>query len=633
MSSRLLVATLSTVAALRVLLVSFDALATSQTRIALVIGNSTYQHTSKLRNPINDARLMAQTLRELGFKVLERTDVNQGQMKLAIAEFGEVLKKAGNSAVGIFYYAGHGVQSKGINYLIPVDAKLKQESHLDIFSVNANWVLDQMEEAKSRLNLVILDACRNNPFKWSTRRGVSRGLALMRAPAGSMIAYSTRPGNIAADGKGATSPYTSALSKAMVKPGLSLSDVFIETRNDVMAATEGKQIPWEEGGLTSQFYFAEKGDNLNAVRPQISSRPKPKIVRKSGDTFKDCAVCPEMVVIPPGNFRMGDLSGDGGDNAKPVHSVAIPKPIAVGEYEVTQAEYRAVMGANPSANNFKGSRKPVEKVSLEDAQGFVRKLSVKTGRKYRLLSEAEWEYAARAGTTTKYYWGNGTGSNNANCDGCGSPWDYSASAPVGSFRSNAFGLHDMLGNVSEWVGDCWKDNYIGAPTNGSVWKEDDCPSGIIRGGSWFLDINYVHSSSRVGIPTSTREHFIGFRIARDLSAEELRAGENGSSQENVSMKCTYQKTVRGKGKPTIFPVTYFTIEDGVGQSNSLTWRQNCPSCFEQLEVTRNEYIFRSKLLYELRINRLTRMMLYQSTENSPSNFAYLYQCKKVEKKF
>jgi uncharacterized protein YgiM (DUF1202 family) len=249
----------------------------AEKRVALIIGNGAYP-VGSLRNPPNDARLMGKTLRKLGFEVIERTDLTQRGMKRAISEFGSKLSKAGEDAVGMFYYAGHGVQAKGNNYLLPTDAELDRESDLELFAVRANWVLGQMEEAGNRINLVVLDACRNNPFARSWKRSSTRGLARMQAPRGTMIAYATRPGDVAADGRGENSPYTKAFSKAIQTPGLTLSDVFIDTRNSVMRATNDDQVPWEEGGLTSRFYFAGKAAKQQVV--SVTAPPLPRLDRE-----------------------------------------------------------------------------------------------------------------------------------------------------------------------------------------------------------------------------------------------------------------------------------------------------------------------------------------------------------------
>ena len=225
-----------------------------------------------------------------------------------------------------------------------------------------------------------------------------------------------------------------------------------------------------------------------------------------GKRFRDCSDCPEMVVVPAGSFRMGDLSGGGVVTEKPVHQVTVPKAFAVGKYEVTQAEWRSVMGNNPS--NFKGDRNPVERVSWNDAKDFVRKLSARTGKQYRLLSEAEWEYAARAGTTTKYHWGN-------QFDG-GKTANGSETEPVGSYGANAYGLHDMHGNVWEWTEDCWTSSYRGAPSNGDASTIGNCALRVLRGGSWYLEPRSLRAANRDGNLTSARSSFSGFRIARTL---------------------------------------------------------------------------------------------------------------------
>jgi len=265
-----------------------------------------------------------------------------------------------------------------------------------------------------------------------------------------------------------------------------------------------------------------------SVKPVVGVFPKQY---KPGDTFKDCAECPEMVIIPAGSFRMGDLGGDGGGGSlgdyyhkrrSPVRRVNIPHSFAVGKYEVTQAEWRSVMGSNPS-KSIKDDRHPVEKVSWNDAKEYLHRLSAKTNKFYRLLSEAEWEYSARAGTETNYSWGDEVGRGKANCVGCGSKWDDTSSAPVGSFQANPFGLHDMHGNVGEWVEDCWKGNYNGAPTNGIAWTGRKvgkfvrgCSQVVERGSGWFGKPDNIMSASRVGNFPERRGSVTGFRVARDL---------------------------------------------------------------------------------------------------------------------
>jgi len=237
-------------------------------RIALVMGNSNYA-SSPLINPANDAALIATTLTGLGFEVRLQKDGDQKAMKRAIQEFGAALEQGGADSVGLFYYAGHGVQLGGRNYLIPVGANIDRDADVEIEAVSADWVLEQMRYARNRLNFVILDACRNNPFARSFR-SAGTGLAKMDAPAGVLIAYSTAPGEVAADGVGGNSPYTEALSRAMRESGEPAELMFKQTRDAVRRVTAERQTPWESSSLTGQnFYFA----SLGRAAPQDTSPP------------------------------------------------------------------------------------------------------------------------------------------------------------------------------------------------------------------------------------------------------------------------------------------------------------------------------------------------------------------------
>ena len=275
------------------------------------------------------------------------------------------------------------------------------------------------------------------------------------------------------------------------------------------------------GDLRTAF---EKGEPtaviaLLAGKPWAEGEKSAQILK--GSVFRDCDQCPEMVVVPGGRFRMGDLSGDGGSSKRPVHDVTIAAPFAVGRYEVTFAEWDACVAGGgctyrPADSGWGRGTRPVIDVSWDDTQAYVRWLSRETGKPYRLLSEAEWEYVARAGSTTKYHWGNDVGTNKANCDGCGSRWDDKSTAPVGSFAANAFGLFDTAGNVWEWVEDCWNENYKGAPANGSAWTSGNCDARVLRGGSWFDDPRVIRSAYRVWEDTGFRSYISGVRVARTL---------------------------------------------------------------------------------------------------------------------
>jgi formylglycine-generating enzyme required for sulfatase activity len=240
--------------------------------------------------------------------------------------------------------------------------------------------------------------------------------------------------------------------------------------------------------------------------------------KEPGAVFKDCETCPEMVVIPAGSFKMGDLTGKSfwGSEEQPVHEVKIGYSFAVGKYEVTQAEWDAVRAHNPS--KFKGRLRPVEKVSWGEAKRFVRWLSERTGKEYRLLSESEWEYMARAGSTTKYPWGDEIDSSKAKYDTQDGSED--GTVRVGFYSANAFGVHDTVGNVFEWVEDCWHKTYKDAPIDGSAWlsaSEGDCKKRVLRGGSWFSRSSSLGSANRRDSDASDGIYTFGFRIARTLS--------------------------------------------------------------------------------------------------------------------
>jgi len=229
---------------------------TGDRRVALVLGNSAYQHAPRLPNPVNDARAIADSLRSAGFELVggdAQLDLDKAETERAIRSFGG---KLAGADVGLFYYAGHGLQMRGTNYLLPVSANLTKEADVRYELIDIEMVLDEMALAESRLNIVILDACRNNPFGGRGFRAVSPGLAQMQAPAGTIIAYATQPGAVAADGSGDNSPYTEALAQALLKPGETVFDVFNDVGLTVKRNTGGVQQPWVAASpIEGRFYF------------------------------------------------------------------------------------------------------------------------------------------------------------------------------------------------------------------------------------------------------------------------------------------------------------------------------------------------------------------------------------------
>lgn len=255
--------------------------------------------------------------------------------------------------------------------------------------------------------------------------------------------------------------------------------------------------------------------------------------------FRDCAECPEMVVIPPGTFMMGSPAVQGRlyANESPQHQVTIKKAFAVAVTPVTFDQWDACVNAGgcngywASDQEWGRGKRPAINVSWDDAQRYLRWLNARAkGLKtppgdvareeeagpYRLLTEAEWEYAARGGTAASYYWGETHGVGNANCDGCGSQWDNKETAPVGSFPPNQFGLYDMAGNSLQWVQDCYHDTYARAPADGSAWVGGECRARVMRGGSWYNSPYYLRAANRFSNAPYFRGMNVGFRIGRTV---------------------------------------------------------------------------------------------------------------------
>jgi uncharacterized caspase-like protein len=253
-----------------IFLMTFSLFADESSKYALVVGNSNYQHTAVLKNPSNDARDMADVLTRLGFDVQLVVDANKAQLEAATNSFTRKLMTS--KGVGLFFYAGHGSQLEGENYLIPVDVQLNSEYELRDKGYSISYLLRQLERTRNQTNIIILDACRDNPFGNSfqsasrslaedgrgikvEQRRISAGLSKLQAPSNTLIAFATAPGKVAADGEKRNSPYTKQLIKNMQQEGYSVEKVFKEVRSEVLEITGGKQIPWESSSLVTEFYF------------------------------------------------------------------------------------------------------------------------------------------------------------------------------------------------------------------------------------------------------------------------------------------------------------------------------------------------------------------------------------------
>jgi formylglycine-generating enzyme required for sulfatase activity len=628
----------------------------AQKRVALVIGNGAYTKVPRLDNPKNDAAAMEAMFKAAGFNAVVRAnDLGVVAMRRALRDFSDT---AHDADIAVVFYAGHGIEVGGVNYLIPVDAILERDIDARDEAISLDRVNEVVEPVK-HLRLVILDACRDNPFARSMRRTIATRsvrsgygeIDERSLPPNTLVAYAQRAGSTAEDGVGSNnSPYTTALIKHLPTPGLDIELALRRVRDEVLRATKNRQEPFKYGslggseivlmaaktaetakqvetGATKQLseaaeawdrvkdttsptvlesYSTRYKDTIYAdlararidelKRQQLAmadaakqetdrKRAEAETARKKaegdervkaaadaerqrlamlrqederkraeaegakkqesvasgterpGTVFHDCSECPEMVVVPAGEFMMGSPQDEEGRAADegPRRKVTIAKPFAVGRFEATFAEWDACVAGggcaankNPDDGGWGRGKRPVINVSWDDASQYVTWLSNKTGKSYRLLTEAEWEYAARGITSTSvvhtpFSTGATISTVQANYNGKDTYGNgkkgllRGKTVEVGSFPGNAFGLHDMHGNVWEWVGDCHKDSYSGAPSDGSAVTSGTCDYRVLRGGSWADDPRILRSAFRnrnVGIIRSNNN--IGFRVSRTL---------------------------------------------------------------------------------------------------------------------
>lgn len=483
-------------------------------KVALVIGNANYPK-APLANPANDAESFSAALRELGFEVVTLINKNRTEMVGAIENFK---RRLAGSGVGLFYFAGHGVQMEGRNYLLPRDVDMGSEDQVKYNTIRLDDVLDTLAAGGPAVKIVILDACRNNPFERA--RGGGGGLAAVTdAPEGTLVAYATSPGRVAQDGDGKNGLYTSHLLKAIQQPGLAIEEVFKVTRASVARESSGRQLPWETTSLTGEPLVLRPGAPAGGTGAVIAGaatgplakvrgfgpgqRPKELV---PGIVFRDCERCPEMVVVPGGTFQMGSPASEAGRQERegPQREVTVGR-FAVGRFEVTFSEWEACLldrldgGCDrwPKDQKWDLGRQPVVNVSWEDASRYVVWLTKRTGHAYRLLSEAEWEYVARAGSLA--------------------PAASSLPASVDTLAQNKFKVAGMLGNVWEWVEDCANPSYAsGVPTDARPWKTGDCARRGLRGGSYLTAPRGLRPAARSFFPVQRYDINIGFRVATNV---------------------------------------------------------------------------------------------------------------------
>ena len=481
----------------------------------------------------------------------------------------------------VVYFSGHGAQFQGENYLFPVDFNTQYEDELPVEAISTSFIMDKLRSNFNGLNIVILDACRDNPLQKKNKSG-AKGLArINNAPPNTYTIFATGPGKVASDNPhGNNGLFTKYLVQHMKQPGLSLGDMVLETRKNVMAASSNRQVPYESGALTQRFCFAGCDNSTQvttsvAVAP-VAIRPAPAVNRPSNSTHSHNGRShshplpaqgvnhqhggapkpeptrdyrePEMVFIKGGTFQMGSPSNEAGRRYNEKQHLVTVGNFQLGKTEVTVGEFkRFVQAANyrttngchvivdnewklDTDKNWKNpgfsqtDQHPVVCVTQQDALAYAQWLSQRTGKHYGLPTEAQWEYAARAGTQTARYWGDNTGQacqhgnvvdQKIKQQYAGWNWaihncnDGSVhTATVGRYRANRFGLKDMLGNVSEWTCSAYESNY-----NGS---EHRCApnNGVVRGGSWYGTPVKVRSAYRTQYSVTNGGSFVGFRLSR-----------------------------------------------------------------------------------------------------------------------
>ncbi|MCL2179525.1 MAG: SUMF1/EgtB/PvdO family nonheme iron enzyme [Treponema sp.] len=525
----------------------------SPQKFALVIGNGNYSAFGSLQNAVNDANDISSALQNIGFTVDRVLNANRVQMVEAITRFKNALSRSRNS-YGFFFYAGHAVQFNGVNFLIPATADIPNANYLGDMAISVQTMLSELNDAGNELNIIVLDACRDFPAAWS--RSVSRGLNVVsNQPADSIIVYATSAGSVASDGTGRNGLFTSHLLTQLRTPGLTVREVFDRTGSAVARASNRSQIP----AIYSQYFDdAYLGSRPAAPTPSpavtVQPTPSPVVtpapvaaVQPPAPRPSSSIVSNDLVHIQGGTFMMGVSASEAGY----IRGVDTPWQVTVSSFMISRYEItnRELMGIRqPSQREYdfytpEELNSPAVNISWIDAieycnmrsgieeltpvytiRGSGSNLTVRWNRNangYRLPTEAEWEYACRAGTTTAY----NTGSTIS--DNTGWYADNSGNAmhplPVGQKPANAWGLYDMHGNATEW---CW-DRHGVYPTRAST-DPTGASSGtyrVLRGGSI--------SSSSIDITSSYREidsrtygsQYNGFRVVRNAPGVTYRPAE------------------------------------------------------------------------------------------------------------
>jgi tetratricopeptide (TPR) repeat protein/formylglycine-generating enzyme required for sulfatase activity len=532
--------------------------AQTEKRVAFVVGIDRYDNLgthAQLQKAVGDANAMAAALSSLEFAVTMEANATRSTFNLRWQEFLNSIAPGDTAAV---VFSGHGVEINGVNYLLPRDVpriRLGRDELLKRESLSLHELLSDLRERRPRFTFIVLDACRDNPFADGGKAvGGARGLARVEPPDGTFImfsagAYQTALDRLSDDDKAPTSIYTRTLVPLLKTPGMSLLDMADqvgEQVRDLAATVSHQQTPSFYSGVVGGRRLCIAGCTAASAAPPtkppsaqcdgvgvgVGASERRCLKPGSGQFFKDCENCPEMVVVPGGSFTMGSPPDESERESErePQVPVSIATPFAAGKFAVTFDEWDVCVagggcnGYRPDDRGWGRGKQPAININWEDAKAYAAWLSRKTGKNYRLLSDAEREYVARAGTTTPFWWGSSITPAQANYNGSAAPYKGGGSkgeyrqrtVPVDSFEPNPWGLHNVHGNVWEWTEDCWNESNFGNPGNGSARTTGDCSRRAVRGGCWDYSPRYLRSASRCWLPSGVRGRFYGFRLARTL---------------------------------------------------------------------------------------------------------------------
>jgi formylglycine-generating enzyme required for sulfatase activity len=515
-----------------------DAPAGTERRLALVIGNKDYPFLTSLKNPLNDANDMEAALKRLGFEVLKVTNTDYRSLTNALNRFKEGLS---SSDVAFVYYSGHGASYGGKNYLLPTDINADCLEQIEDQGVSLNRILGDITSKNVKNSFVVWDACRNIPklklCDNSKKDFATNGpVKPTNNPKGSMVVYATEEGTTADDNAaGRNGLFTEALLRYLTLPNLTIKTILDKASIEVDNKSGGHQTPARYDKIYGDFYFVV---NADAPVPYVPPKRQEPIAKVDLPPFMD------MVRVAGGTFDMG--STDGEADEKPVHTVTVSS-FLMAKYEVTVGQFAQFVaetryqtdaeklgssqyynskarkwqdttgihwryGANLERLSASQYDHPVVHVSHNDAVAFCEWLSKKEAKTYRLPTEAEWEYAAGNGRThNKYSWGNSETQEVIGNLGNDDNESYTYTAPVGSFKANAFGLHDMTGNVREWCIDWYAKDYYASSSSSNPTGASTGYSRVLRGSMWFSQRDSRVAYRTCSTPANRNEYY-GFRV-------------------------------------------------------------------------------------------------------------------------